>query len=130
MHEIRDSYINKSSEQANWLEDLAADGGWHEFKAYMSHWLSCLYVVSEGAREIGIDEIFLNELIDLHIENLRIYRNATFHFQRVPSKHAQFHDSAANRLNWAEDVHSAFEEFFGNYVLYLSMEISIKRYLR
>lgn len=83
-----------------------------EFLTYLTFWLSALYVVCEGFLELKFSDPRIEPLIAEHVDSLRIYRNATFHFQRKPDKHAQFHDGTGQRLNWAEDLHAALEDYF------------------
>lgn len=87
-----------------------------EFEIYLGFWLSALYVVAEGFKELRLSDEVIEPLIADHLDSLRLYRNATFHFQRKPDKHIQFHDGQANRLNWAEDLHEAFLGFFEDHL--------------
>ena len=108
VHEIKEAYFR--------LNGLKEDGLFHEFHTYVSFWLSALFVVSEGYIELGLSDHVLDPLIERHIESLRLYRNATFHFQRKPDKHVQFYRDPANRLNWAEELHASLEDFFLRHV--------------
>jgi hypothetical protein len=58
-----------------------------------------------------VDSLLINE----HINSLKSFRNGTFHYQTSGSKHVQFFDSTEGRIEWAELIHSAFEEYFNNY---------------
>ena len=86
-----------------------------DFLIYMKYWLSALYVVIEGYREIDPKNAALDALIASHGDSLRLYRNGVFHFQKQTTKNVQFHGHPDNRLNWAEDIHTEFENFFCAY---------------
>jgi hypothetical protein len=103
VHELREAYPG--------LKDLEEDVDLRiEFFTYLQFWLSALYVVAEGFIELRLTDPELDGLVKCHIDSLRLYRNATFHFQEKPNKHVQFF--GADRLNWAEELHSSFEKFF------------------
>lgn len=104
VHELRDHFET--------LEAIEQAGEMMDFEVYLGFWLSALYVVAEGFVDLGLKDPEVEPLISAHIDSLRLYRNATFHFQRKPDKHIQFHDGQANRLNWAEDLHAALRAFF------------------
>jgi hypothetical protein len=89
---------------------------WSRFHTYYSYWLSGLYVVCEGWRDLKLKDATIDDLIDKHVDALRIFRNGTFHYQRHPGKLLQFHNGPEIRLNWAEDLHAAFSRFFRQYV--------------
>src|SRR5882757_2733615 len=98
-HEMRSIFFQSTEEEKS---DL-----WVEFSTYYSYWLSGLFVVAEGFQTLGLKSPKIEKLIVEHIDELRLFRNATFHFQKTPAKHVQFHDGTANRLNWAEELHDA-----------------------
>jgi hypothetical protein len=106
LHVLREAYPGLRGIKGDDAADL---------KTYLSFWLSALYVVAEGFLELGLSDPDLDQLVKLYIDSLRLYRNATFHFQKKADKHLQFHDGQAVRLNWAEDMHTAFESFFRKY---------------
>jgi hypothetical protein len=109
------------------LEGLVADGLYSDFQIYLQFWLSALYVVAEGFLELGLSDPKLCRLVKRHIDALRLYRNATFHFQKKPDKHVQFHDGRAIRLNWALDMHFAFEKFFRKHIRALERAAKARR---
>ncbi|MBL0493031.1 hypothetical protein [Aeromonas veronii] len=81
----------------------------------ISVFYSLLYVVVEGYREKG----FSNDKIDLLLERtdfidaLRLFRNATFHYQKepIPEKLLKFLE-AKNSESWIQDLHISFRVFF------------------
>jgi hypothetical protein len=91
VHQIREAYPG--------LQGLEEEKHLHELLTYLSFWLSALYVVAEGFIELRLKDPIIESLVESHIDALRLFRNATFHFQLKPDKHVQFHDGQANRLN-------------------------------
>ena len=81
-----------------------------QFLAYTHLWMALLYVVADGFKELGLSDPTLSPIIDLHLDDLRIFRNSVFHFQKDDRKRVQFHD--ADKFNWAQDLHVAFQRFF------------------
>ncbi len=108
VHDLRDTYGD--------MEGIEDAGLFREFQTYFSYWLSALYVVAEGFRELGLKDGIIEALISVHIDELRVFRNATFHFQKSPDKHIRFLEGPHNRTNWAEELHAEFEAFFLSYV--------------
>jgi hypothetical protein len=76
-----------------------------EFMTFTQHWLASLYVVAEGWREIELSDETVNAMIDRHLSDLRVFRNAVFHFQKTDTKHKRFFDVV--KFNWAEELHAA-----------------------
>ncbi len=97
--------------------DRIVDAGLkYEFFTYIAYWLSALYVVCEGFRELKLIDGILEPLIEAHIEELRLFRHTAFHFHKRLDKQAQFFGIVGGGLNWAEELHSEFEEYFSAYV--------------
>lgn len=96
---------------------------WIEFRTIYSHWLSSLYVVVEGFKELNLADDIVLSLAEQHIDELRLFRNATFHFQRQHEKHAQFHNGLGDRMNWAEELHEELADFFRMYLSDLGYSI-------
>ena len=97
-------------------EEEGGETLWPEFQTYYSFWLSALYVVAEGFQELKLRSPSLQKKIALHIDELRVFRNGTFHFQRTRAKELRMLDEEAARLNWAEDLHVSFGRFLKRYV--------------
>lgn len=104
------------------LDAIEEAGEIMDFEVYLGFWLSALYVVAEGFVELRLKDPEIEPLIAAHIDSLRLYRNATFHFQRKPDKHVQFHDGKAVRLNWAEELHAALHTFFEAHIAKIGAE--------
>lgn len=94
------------------LDKIREAGDWLEFTTYLDYWLSSLFVVVEGFEDLRLRDPVLEPMIAAHRDSLKLYRNATLHFQRKPDKHLQFHHGETSRLNWAEDLHEAFSAYF------------------
>ena len=91
------------------------------FKAYVNFWLSGLYVVAEGYANMDLYDVRVDELVKMHIDSLRKFRNGTFHYQRNPDKQTQFFGN--NQINWAEDLHEGFKLFLAEWAyFYINLE--------
>ncbi|MGI2069249.1 hypothetical protein [Shewanella baltica] len=81
----------------------------------VSVFYSLLYVVVEGYQELKS----FDEKVDLLLEAedfvnaLRLFRNATFHYQKapIPEKAMKFLE-ADNSEYWIQELHSAFRQYF------------------
>lgn len=109
VHSLRDTYEGD-------LQGVSDAGEFITFRTVLSFWLSALFVVCEGFKELKLNDDRLEALIDAHYADLKLFRNGTFHFQRKPFKQTQLFDGTANRLNWAEELHDKFEDFFASYI--------------
>lgn len=81
-----------------------------EFIAYTHLWLALLYVVADGFRELKLTDPVITSIIEAHLDDLRVFRNSVFHFQKDDRKRVQFH--AVEKFNWAQQLHTAFEQYF------------------
>lgn len=81
----------------------------------MSVWYSLIYVVVEGYKELkcsheAVDELLRNEE---YVGFLRLFRNATFHYQKDPlTGRAQKFLMAKDSEIWIRELNKAFEKFF------------------
>src|SRR5215213_4956485 len=107
LHEMREHLF---------AEEEGKETLWPEFQIYYSFWLSALYVVAEGFQELRLRSPTIQKKVAAHIDDLRIFRNGTFHFQKTRVKQLQMLDKDAMRLNWAEDLHASFGRFLKRYV--------------
>ena len=80
------------------------------FIAYTHLWMALLFVVAEAFKELKLNDPTITPLIDQHLDDLRVFRNSVFHFQKDDRKRAQFHD--VNKFNWAQQLHVAFQRYF------------------
>lgn len=82
-----------------------------EFIAFSAVWFASLYVVIEGWRELKLTDSEIDTLLESeHVDSLRVFRNATFHFQSHDRKHQQWFDDA--RWNWAQRLMLAYRRYF------------------
>jgi hypothetical protein len=96
-------------------------------------WLAALYVLAEGFKTPLIQkslapwkEMSLNVRVYCNSiehkmgqlgDELRLFRNATFHYQPTPQKHLQFiHVQGRHKpMFWAGELHHEFEKLFNEY---------------
>jgi hypothetical protein len=57
-----------------------------EFMTFTNFWLATLFVVSEGWKKLKVADVEINTLIAQHLDSLRLFRNAVYHFQRDDKK--------------------------------------------
>lgn len=119
-----------------------------KYSSLMTQWLATLYVVVDGFDEIKIEEeLFMRpktingkpsgfqEITDksnyiksiycIHKDDLRIFRNGVFHFQKNSSKLTQLFDANRGIILWAEDLHAQFRDFFSEYRIVCSVYCAI-----
>lgn len=81
----------------------------------LSVWYSLLYVVVEGYGELKLIDADIDALLKQrkYVEYLRIFRNATFHYQRNPlTKKARAFLCAEDSEIWIRSMNRALEKFF------------------
>lgn len=100
-------------------------------------WLAALYVLANGFttpaiqnavspwKEMSLDiRVYCNSIehkMSQLGDELRVFRNATFHYQPSPQKHLQFINvqSRHQPMFWAEELHREFDKLFREYrILY------------
>ncbi len=83
--------------------------------ARLSVWYALLYVVVEGFRELNLSHPEVDELLKNEecVDCLRLFRNATFHYQNDPltEKTLKFLE-AKDSENWIRALNKALEKFF------------------
>ncbi len=90
-------------------QEEAAD----EFLAYTHLWMALLYVTVEGFLQLKIDNPKIGSLLsEQRLDDLRLFRNSVFHPQKSFDKRERMH--AIEKLNWAQDLHIAFVDFFAS----------------
>jgi hypothetical protein len=107
LHDMRDEFF---------AEPEGEKTLWPEFQTYFNFWLSALYVVAEGFQELKLRSPTVQKKIAVHIHELRAFRNGTFHFQKTRAKQLRMFDEEADRINWAEDLHSSVGRFLKRHV--------------
>jgi hypothetical protein len=86
-------------------------------RAFCNYWFASLYVVTEGWRRLRMKDSTIDTLLTQdHLDLLRRYRNAVFHYQPEPSN-PRFTDLAsAQTLHWVYALTEAFAEFFRRHI--------------
>jgi hypothetical protein len=80
------------------------------FISYMHLWMALLYVVADGFKELQLKDPKVNALLDAHLDELRVFRNSVFHYQKTDRKRVGFH--GVSQFNWAQDLHGALRDYF------------------
>lgn len=96
-------------------EETSAAGFPIEAHMYMSLWYSCLYVVIEGWRKLGLkDETICTLLESPNTTLLRRYRNGVFHFQPkyFDRKSLGLIEQGENVVNWVRTLNHELGRFF------------------
>lgn len=94
-----------------WLEDAKANK--EKFETYIAFWLSALYVVVEGFKELKLDATQVPAISDPpRMKTLKLFRNGCFHYQRNYKKFAPFLSGDLEAFDWAEELHMQFGAYF------------------
>ena len=96
-----------------WLKDAAKHKT--EFETYIALWLSALFVVVEGFKELKLDATQVPELSDPRLDTLRLFRNGCFHYQRDYRKFAPVLSGDLKSFDWAERLHMRFSAYFAKH---------------
>ena len=86
---------------------------------YMCLWYGCLYVVIEAWRELGLsDQDVDNLLASPHVDLLRRYRNAVFHYQKEywPERFIAFLREGESSAAWVRAVHIALQRYLTDFL--------------
>jgi hypothetical protein len=83
---------------------------------YLMYSYAGLYLVIEGYRDVGLHDVEIDELLaSPFVDRLRLFRNATFHYQKglISIKHLQFFGTEEEKTErWIGQVYIAFARFF------------------
>jgi hypothetical protein len=83
----------------------------------MSLWYGCLYIVIEGWRDLGLENQEVEAFLESpNVDLLRIYRNATFHYQKdyLHEKFMAFLREGEATATWVRGIHNAFAAYFAH----------------
>ncbi|MFA6313100.1 MAG: hypothetical protein WCV99_07680 [Sterolibacterium sp.] len=103
-----------------------------QLSIYFCTWLGFLGVTAEGFKKLAVRKLVqearppdfvelipradeLGTLLKKHDDALRKFRNNVFHLRESPEEMERFFRERPNRLEWAERLQAAFDEFFSNY---------------
>lgn len=82
----------------------------------MTYFYSAIYLVIEGWKELKLSDSKVGKLIDSpNTDRLRLFRNATFHYQKEPisPKLLQFLGTPEEATEkWINELYEAFGTFF------------------
>ena len=81
------------------IEAVIEDGEIWRYHAYLSAWLSGLYVVAEAFSKLKLADAAVEALIAEHGKSLRRFRNATYHFEMDPERQLQMLRDGPSRLD-------------------------------
>jgi len=76
-------------------------------------WFGALFVVIEGYRELALSDPHIDRLLQSdHVDALRLYRNATFHFQSSAfhKKMLPLHETHESE-QWIDEIHQRLGAF-------------------
>ena len=99
---------------------------------YLFTWLGFLGVTAEGFKDLGIHKLVqdarpaefaellpgagaLGKLLKKHDDGLRRVRNTVFHLRKNTEDVEHFFDERRDRLEWADELHVGFGDFFSGY---------------
>jgi hypothetical protein len=72
-----------------------------ELEAYLSFWLSGLFVVVEGFNRLKLKDARVQKLFNAHIGELKKLRHETYHFTISRTEGVK----VLKNINWAEELH-------------------------
>jgi hypothetical protein len=88
---------------------------------YLMYSYAGIYLVIEGWRDLGLKDEKIDELLKSpFVDRLRLFRNATFPYQKnlLSWKHLQFFGTEEERTEvWLNQLYSEFERFFAENTL-------------
>jgi hypothetical protein len=103
----------------------------HEYRVYLRLWLALLYVVckqldedveptlltrSEEFHKCVEDIKVIQKIFAEHKDELRVFRNAQFHFNTTASKQLRFFGiEPDDPIIWAKELHMLIDSFFSEY---------------
>jgi len=83
---------------------------------YLMYSYSGIYLVIEGWKDLKLSDPMIDELLDSpFVDRLKLFRNATFHYQKEPMswKHLQFFGTEEEQTEkWLNNLYSELERFF------------------
>lgn len=127
---MRSNYENLESKRNQWGH-LSQNEAVNQC-VYFSTWIGFLGVICEGFKKVGIRSLLqqnrpedfrelipksdaIGRAIRQHAEHLREFRNNVFHLRDDIGAVERFFANGAVRLTWAEELQTAFDEFFSEY---------------
>ena len=94
---------------------------------YLMYSYSGIYLVIEGWKDLKLSDPKIDSLLDCpFVDRLRLFRNATFHYQKDPIswKHLQFFGTEEEQTEkWLDSLYSELERFFRENTLPIPREL-------
>lgn len=88
---------------------------------YLMYSYSGIYLVIEGWKDLKLTDTKIDRLIESpFVDRLRLFRNATFHYQKDPMswKHLQFFGTEEEKTEkWLNELYFEFSRFFSENTL-------------
>ena len=114
-----------------------------QLSIYFRTWLGFLAVTAEGFKKLAIRRVVkdarppefvelipkadeLGKLLKRHDDALRKFRNKVFHLRESTEEIERFFHEQPNRLEWAEELQVAFDQFFSNYRILCQVHYAIE----
>lgn len=114
-----------------------------QFSIYFCTWLGFLGVTAEGFKSLSVRRLILEarpesfaelvpavddlgKLLKMHDDALRKFRNNVFHLREDPDQIQRFFREQPSRLDWAEELQSAFSQFFSSYRVLCQVQYAIE----
>lgn len=111
---------------------------------YFCTWLGFLAVTAEGFKKLAIRKLIqharppdflellpraneLGSLLKRHEDALRKFRNNVFHLRENSTEVERFFYERPSRLEWGEELQSAFGQFFSNYRILCQVQYLIEK---
>jgi hypothetical protein len=96
-------------------KEVTEAGMFHSTFIVLGVWYGLLFVVIEGYREVEGRDSEIDGLLasEVHVDSLRRFRNATFHYQKDPisPKLMEFLEVPESEI-WIRKLNSAFQRYF------------------
>lgn len=114
-----------------------------QLSIYFCTWLGFLGVTAEGFKNLAVRKLVqdarppdfvelvpqsdeLGRLVKKHDDALRKFRNNVFHLRESTENIERFFIEKPNRLEWAEELQAAFEQFFSSYRILCQVHYAIE----
>lgn len=114
-----------------------------QISIYFCTWLGLLGVTAEGFKKLAIRKLVqearpsafcelvpradaLGKLLKKHDDALRKFRNNVFHLRGSTDGIERFFSESPSRLEWAEELQAAFDQFFSSYRILCQVQYAIE----
>ena len=97
---------------------------------YSSYWFAALYVLIEGWKKLGLNDIKIDTLLKSeYCDLLRRYRNGVFHYQEdyFDRRFKEFYDEGDDIADWVNEVHEEFSRYFLEWFKSRGMDYTVRK---